>query len=494
VNRLKNLAVAIDDRLNPVVVKELRQAVRARYINILLLIFLVLMVSILGLFLINADPRPGRSDDLGYNAFFTILGFLQVATMIFVPGFVAARMAGERTGNDLGLMFATTLSPLVIIHGKLLSGMMLALLLYSIATPFMTFTYLLRGIDLPTILVLVTLSYLAVTPAVQYAVLLAALPVKRVVRSLLFLISILVAIYAVPVIGIILPQEVSGLGTRLLHGELWLVMLTIVAIILVVVMLLLAFSCAAVASPAANRALPVRLAMTGAWLLTGLICGWWALTEDAEIILIWYYVSVVIFSVAMLAGVSQRDQIGLRVRQEIPRRLVLRGPAFLLFSGSAGGLAWATLTVALTILTVVALHQSGAGSLSQYAEHLQIGIGIGLYALSYALAGLLIQRRLLARWVSLGNTWVIGLFFLALGSMLSLVIEIVAYGGVGSDPGDGFWQVLNPFALGNDMIRSIVVYLGAAVVLPLMVVSRSWFMGQVRAFRPPDRREPEERT
>jgi hypothetical protein len=488
-SRLQALVQAIDDRLNPVVVKELRQAVKARYIHILLLIFLVLMVSILGLFLINADPRPGHSDDLGHDAFFTILGFLQVATLLFVPGFVAARMAGERTGNDLGLMFATALSPLVIIRGKLLSGMMLALLLYSIATPFMTFTYLLRGIDLPTILVLVTLSFLVVAPAVQYAVLLAALPVKRVVRSLLFLASILFGIYGVPVLGIIMPLELGGLGTRVLEGELWLVLLTIVTIILLVVMLLLAFACAAVASPAANRALPVRLAMTCAWLLTGLISTWWAMTEDVNIILIWYYISVVIFSAAMLAGVSQRDQLGPRVRQEIPRRLAARGPAFLLFSGSAAGLAWAALIVAFTILAVGAFQYSAVGSLIKLTEHLQIGIGISLYGIAYALAGLLIQRRILARWVGFEHTWVIGLFFLALGSLLSLVFEIVAFAGVGSGANSGFWQVLNPFALGNDFVRSSVVYLGAAVVLPLMIVNRTWFVRQVRAFKPPEEQE-----
>jgi hypothetical protein len=485
-SRLQALVQAIDDRLNPVVVKELRQAVRARFINTLLLIFLVLMVSILGLFLINVDPRPGRSDDLGHDAFFTILGVLQVATLLFVPGFVAARMAGERAGNDLGLMFATALSPLVIIRGKLLSGMMLALLLYSIATPFMTFTYLLRGIDLPTILVLVTLSFLAVAPAVQFAVLLAALPVRRVVRSLLFLASIMFGLYGVPVLGIIIPLELRGLGTRVLAGELWLGMLTVVTLILLVFMLLLAFACAAVASPAANRTLPVRLAMTCSWLLTGVICTWWAMVEDPEIILIWYYVSVVIFSVAMLAGVSQRDRLGPRVRQEIPRRLVLRGPAFLLFSGSAAGLAWAVLIVALTILAVVAFQQTGAGSLTKLTAHLQIGVGISFYGLSYALAGLLIQRRLLARWLGFEHTWVIGLFFIAIGSLLSLVIEIVAFAGISAGPDSGFWQVLNPFALGKELVRNSVAYMGAAVVLPLMLFNRTWFLRQVRAFKPPE--------
>jgi hypothetical protein len=173
------------------------------------------------------------------------------------------------------------------------------------------------------------------------------------------------------------------------------------------------------------------------------------------------------------------------VRREIPRPLALRAPAFLLFSGSAAGLAWATLIAAVTVALVAAGHLIGVWHLSSFTEHIQLGVGISFYGLFYALAGLLIQRRLLASRVGLEYTWAIGLFFLALGSMVSLVIEILAYSDAGARFESGLWQVLNPFALGNEVVREAVVYLGAAAVLPLMVVSRKWFLSQVRAFKPP---------
>jgi hypothetical protein len=482
--RWQRWGAVIDDHLNPVVVKELRQAVRSRFVSILVIVFLVLMVTILGLFLININPD--RSNNVGRGAFLTILGFLQVATMIFVPGFVASRLSQERTSGDLGLIFATALPAGAIIRGKLLSGMMIALLLYSIATPFMTFTYLLRGIDLPTIFIFVGLSFLMVAPAVQYALLIACLPGKRTLRNLVLIASALTGIYLVPVFGIVIPGEMGlgRLGTRILDSEVWLLLLTLVVLIMLVVVLLFAWACAAVTSPASNRAMPVRLAMSGTWLLGGVISSLWAISTDNDILLIWYYASIIVFGLAMLAGVSQRDQLGFRVRRTVPARLWRRIPAFLFFSGSAAGLAWAVLTVVLTVVTLVAGQLAKLWELYDLADHLRMGIALASFGLIYALAGLVLQRRLLARWLRPSYTWTVGIALLTLGSLLSVVIEILVFAGVSGGTDLRLWQVLSPFTLGEDLVRTTVAYFAAAVIVPLMLVNRSWFMTQVRAFRP----------
>ena len=46
---------AIDDRVNPIVIKELRQAVQGRYVSGVFALFLVVQVCVIAGFLLNGD-------------------------------------------------------------------------------------------------------------------------------------------------------------------------------------------------------------------------------------------------------------------------------------------------------------------------------------------------------------------------------------------------------------------------------------------------------
>ena len=53
--------------------------------------------------------------------------------------------------DNVDLLFISTLKPRAIMAGKLQSAVILVLMVFSACAPFMTFTYLLRGLDMPTI-------------------------------------------------------------------------------------------------------------------------------------------------------------------------------------------------------------------------------------------------------------------------------------------------------------------------------------------------------
>ncbi len=69
----------------------------------------------------------------------------------FVPLYCGVRLSLERNDANIDLLFVTTITPGAIVRGKYLAAMALTLLIFSACMPFMVLTYLLRGIDLPTI-------------------------------------------------------------------------------------------------------------------------------------------------------------------------------------------------------------------------------------------------------------------------------------------------------------------------------------------------------
>ena len=77
--------------------------------------------------------------------------------MAFVPLYAGVRLSLERNDANIDLLFVTTITPGAIVRGKYFAAMALTLLIFSACMPFMMFTYLLRGIDLPTIFYLLAM-------------------------------------------------------------------------------------------------------------------------------------------------------------------------------------------------------------------------------------------------------------------------------------------------------------------------------------------------
>src|SRR5262249_24721096 len=145
----------LDDSLNPIVVKELRQAVQSRFVVVALLLFLSLQLLILGLYLVfgyGARSADMESVNAGREGFLVLQGVLLGTCLLFIPLYAGVRLAAERSDTNVDLLFVTALKPRAIVRGKLFSAVVLVLLIFSACAPFMTFTYLLRGIDMPTIL------------------------------------------------------------------------------------------------------------------------------------------------------------------------------------------------------------------------------------------------------------------------------------------------------------------------------------------------------
>jgi hypothetical protein len=160
VTRSQALLGWLDDRsdwLSPLVVKEVRQVVRAREFN---LSFGACLVAGLAIAFYGASislTGDGSTGGWTFVALMTCLAFLGLA-VVPLGAFNALRR--ERAEQTLELITLTALSPRRIVVGKLLAqGVKLATLFAAMA-PFIAMSFLLGGIDFVTILIALAVLFL----------------------------------------------------------------------------------------------------------------------------------------------------------------------------------------------------------------------------------------------------------------------------------------------------------------------------------------------
>lgn len=145
------------DWLSPLVVKEVRQAVRGRELHYSFGICLVVGLAVA--FFGTADALTGNGTS-GRWTFGALMGCLAFLGMAVVPLGTFGALRNERLDQTLELITLTALSPRRVVIGKLLAqGVKLATLFAGLA-PFIAMSFLLGGIDFGTILVWLPVLFL----------------------------------------------------------------------------------------------------------------------------------------------------------------------------------------------------------------------------------------------------------------------------------------------------------------------------------------------
>jgi hypothetical protein len=86
--------------LNPIVIKELRQAVRSWAVTGMLLLFLTVLFITSLIFLVTQSFEADDNMQLGGSMFSAFLVILVVASVFFIPLYVGVRVAVERQENN----------------------------------------------------------------------------------------------------------------------------------------------------------------------------------------------------------------------------------------------------------------------------------------------------------------------------------------------------------------------------------------------------------
>ena len=328
---------------NPIVIKELRQGVRSLTVAGMLMLLLIILFVTSIVFLVTESFNPNLNMEMGATMFSSFMVILAGASIFFIPLYTGVRVAAERQENNPDLLYVTTLSPTRIILGKFLCSAYITLLFFSACMPFMAFTNLLRGVDLPTVFFELGFLFLVVCMVNMGAIFLACLPVSRPFKFLFVLYGIGQSITIITSLTAISFEMMrSGVGAMMAQRDFWIGTLTLLGLGLAVTGLLFVLSAALISPLSANRALAVRIYLTVFWLLGGGIALAWVIqTGDFERILGWTYPTYVVIMLALLVVISNSDSLSQRVRRTIPRSPAKRFLALFFFNGAAGGLLWA---------------------------------------------------------------------------------------------------------------------------------------------------------
>jgi hypothetical protein len=503
------IVTRLDDWLNPIVVRELRQAVKSRIVLAVLALFLLLQLSIIGIFLVASEIGKGNTGDLyaGRAIFQVLQGILLGTCMVLIPAYAGVRLAAERSDTNVDLLFISTLRPRSIIAGKFLAAVVLILLVFSACAPFMTFTYLLRGIDISSIFIVLAVDFLAVLLGAQLALFLGSIPTTWGVKVFL-------GLFGLNCLGWLFGGAMGGsvalleLGIRPDSPEFWMTAAGLVTAVAAVAGLLLTWSVVIVSPPSFNRALPVRLYLLAAWLVTAGMAALLARYFHTPMFLeIWMVPAALLFSGQLLASINEREHWGMRVAQTIPRRSWLRLPAFLLYSGSAGGLLFAVILLALTI-SLPSLVVWRWSYFSPVAARYEVDIThrnavvmalIALYTYDYALTSVVLRNVVFAGLVKPLYTWLLTLGLAALGTMLPYVFLFLFAGDeIRTGNIEPWWLITNPFASiiqvyldwtlkrgGGFLTDCLVFVIGWAVLVTLLCLP--WMVRQMARFHPPQK-------
>jgi hypothetical protein len=478
--------------LNPIVIKELRQAVRSWAVTGMLLLFLTVLFITSLVFLVTQSIDGNVNLQLGGSMFSAFVAILTGASLCFIPLYIGVRVTMERRENNSDLLYVSTLSPARIIRGKFFCGAYMALLFFSVCMPFMAFTNLLRGVDLPTVFFILTYLFLVVCAVNQVAIFFACVPASLPLKILLGLLGLVVSFWGVvPLVYVSYEFMRSGVGVMMGERYFWIGAISTIGIGVAVTGLFYILSVALISPPSANRARPVRIYLTVIWLLGGLLGAAWMLkTGKIEPLFLWTYLTYALMIVSLLVTISNSDTLSFRVRRTIPQSRWKRAVAFLFFNGAAGGLIWVALISGLTFF-VTNLGLKVAPSTGAAASTFPLFYSTTMaYAFAYALTALIICRKFFPRRppkiagvlaVLLAGGWAIApgivLFFLNRLSWKSLE---------GLQPGNVF-----NVASTHDSVQQLDhLYCACGWLLVMVVINAKWFCRQARNFQPPTATPP----
>ncbi len=476
-SRLNAIVRRLDNRMNPIVVKELRQTSRGKFLIVILLGFLFIQLTVTGVvsFFATTGSAPGP------QLFQALLGFLTGTCALLIPAYAGFRLANERADANVDLLFSTTLKPHSIIWGKTLSAGILTCMIYSACMPFIIMTYMLRGIDLQLTIQLLAISFIFVLVATQIGILIGSMPGNRVIKGIVGLFA-LFSIFGCLMIGIV-AVFVAGtfggidfLSFLTTYEGMWATVGIIAGGLLASAGLFL-MSAAFVSPPSSNRALAPRIYATALWGLSFaaiLICS--EIYSSSDPIAWWMLVFNGIFGTALMISVCERDELGVRVRRKIPRSGAARAFAFLFYSGSAGGFIWSSIGIVLTLL--IGSYSATSVSASMISSDLEAI----LYPITFtacgswigALGAVLIHRKLLKNRISSVYTWLIAYGIQTIGGLLWAVFLIGANMG-------GFGGMASGSASSAESFPSAAAGL---IALILCLICLPWMARQIAAFKP----------
>ena len=182
--------------LNPILIKEARQSLKSS--QFLVTFFLMLTISclwtVIGV-IVNAPDvyylPTGTSLLYGY------LLILSVPLIGIVPLAAHRSLGAEIDGDTFEMLVITKLDSTRIVMGKLNSAALQMLVYFAAIVPCLAFSYLLRGVALPTIGMVIVTTFFTALLVTSFALMMATLAFNRAGQTMAILCVLAVAFFSV---------------------------------------------------------------------------------------------------------------------------------------------------------------------------------------------------------------------------------------------------------------------------------------------------------
>ncbi len=312
----------LSDGLNPILVKEARQALRSRQFTITF--FLMLAAgwtwSILGLSMLGPSAYYNATGPTMFYVYYVILA---APLIVVIPYTAYSSLAGERQDRTYELVSITGLEASGILFGKLCSIGMQMLIYLSALLPCLAFTYLLRGLDIFTVLLVVFYTCLLAIGLALCGLLLATLSPPRqryVIVGVIFAVSLFYVFgLVVRLLGAMVAQGIS-----LDDPEFWSVNLSLTILYANLAAVIFLCARAQLMSPSQNRSTAIRVALTISHLSAIGWFAWAVLRLDDDLVYGMLYLGSIIWFLCGLVMVGEADQLSSRVRRGLPQSTIGR--------------------------------------------------------------------------------------------------------------------------------------------------------------------------
>jgi hypothetical protein len=498
-----HLLVWLGDRLNPILVKETRQALKSRQfiITFALVLAFAWIWSIFGVALIGPEiyyAARGLDMFLGYYV------ILAVPLLVIVPFGAFRSLASEREDGTYELLSITTLRPRQVVSGKLGSAVLQMLVYLSAISPCLAFTYMLRGIDAPTILYVICCFFFASLGASVVGLVVATLTHEKhwqIVLSVLFLFGLAMLLW----MGLMM--AFAGLVETSLpfqDREFWIVNAIMLTAFASYFALFFSAAAAQLTFASDNRSTTLRMVMIAQQaLLIGWV-GWYFLEEDAEpfVAVPYFIIAAIHWSAMGFFMNAESGALSLRVKRQLPQSFL--GRAFLTWfnPGPATGYMFlvTNLVAALLVgggLLVGNYVFTGATTVRPILASRSVMFAFGVLAFSYIVVYLGVGRLIIALLRRMTHvTLVLAVLLQVLFVMAGTGIPLSIHWMMPDFRGDySLIEITNPFYSLGEVMRArdftfevvtllTVVPLAAAVMFLVNVPGIVFAVRQVRIEKP----------
>ncbi|MDR1484037.1 MAG: hypothetical protein LBT09_04350 [Planctomycetaceae bacterium] len=496
------MARFFDNILNPLLVRELRQFVRNKFIIVLINVYVLAIVVACLIVLMSL------MDD-GLKAVGNFL-FMSLGYIVFIVSLLAVVMrtvfstSTDRSNEDL--MFFSSMKPSTIVWGKILSGIIITLVLMSVTMPFVTMAFLLRGLDLQTVVIVFSQIFALIQILNSLAIFRALSGNPKTVANQTS--SFIVILFFVIVFNgsLLFPLYMRLL--RMIDSSVWVSFIYYMLCAVAILALLICGSISVLSPPSSNRMFPMRILLTLIFLLSVIVTAVTTSFSTVGSLIHNYstieYAALIALCFILLVTVCERDQWSIRIRRGMPKSILLRVIVFPFYSGAACGIVWVLMMVLFIYVLEVVMIPDG-----MYLKVFQITFDIGngkmslpiitgllIFTFNYAVTAMLIRSWLFKRADS-GYVKLIMFFLLVFFSFISFLIYFVAEININKTSGEiiagypaSLLSALNPFcdileansygtdiAFGNLRIISMTIWM-----ILLFIVLIVWYAQRIRNF------------